>query len=1282
MKKTQFIDLIQTIKKNIVAFISMCIFVVLAVGLFLGIGFSSTATYKIADNISLKGNYHDLNILYPYGFTNDDINTIKALNSSYKVEGYYYTYEYLDIDGTKNQISITQINDEIDMLYDIEGNLPSKKGEIAIEKNAAKLLNLKIGDTVTFNENNSDNLELINQSIKFDSKNDNVEDLMNEETGKGYLSTYTFKVTALVNTPTMMHSIKNMYGVSLSNGLNLDGFMFVSEDSFKKEAFIGYPGLLIKDESLIGLSLFSDEYKEAVNKLKTNVEDTINSIADKNNALVLSSVDNVINAADNKLNEGKSQIDDAEKEIANKENQIISGQNQIISGQNQIASNTRKLNNGQVTLNDALIAIDDGEKQINENEKLLKEASEKIEDGKKQISDAESQIALKESEINSYQETIDSIKSLVNDEVDKGFEDTDKVINPIKELNLDELSKEELISILKSIIDSTYTLFNDQGYYYTELYRFGLFDEVFEDGNFYTRMQTIPFTKGASHISAYLSDHEDSTSDFYNRDKYIESYQLINEIISTEDNPTSYHDDLADAIDEIVGDNRLEEECKSIIYDPILEEFYSESDNEKIINTIKYLIENYDLYKSDYNIIKSAVNTILFPYQEELDNAKETLNEYKQELESKKKELEDGINAYNDGKAKLDEAKTLLENAKKEYATNKSLLDSSWNELNNAISRLNSAKIQLSSAIGKLNKAKEELSDAKQEYESSKKTVDDFKKTREDIRSYEATYLTALDNASIHSFRTIAGILMKIKYTMAGLFLAIGLLVCYFSILRMVNDHIKLIGTKKALGFHTKEITRTYLLFTGISTVVGCVLGVILGTYAIQKIVMSAVISSSTYNGTLFAFDMFETIIICLAEIVLLLVIAYATTRIILKENAVVLLAGPKPPSGKKHFYEKFKLWKNISLFDKTIINNCIADKRRVLGTLVGVCGCTALIVTALTLNNCLAKNFNKQFGELFKFDSIIYYDGEESKTGINNILAKYNVTRVDALKTYTVIKDNNGGSLYAFLIVPEDEDGFKQLVNMEAMTNKDSDPYKGLWVTYAYKNYYKDSINDEFAFTTLSGVNAKVKANGYFSYYLMLAQMFMDKDTYKEANNGEYHTNSILINTDNVDKDALLDELKNVEGFIQLENFKAGHKESFDIMQNLAIAIIVIYVTLSFAMAILVLLNLYTMFVNEKKKELITLMINGYSIKDTKKYISRDTVLLTTIGIILGIILGTEFGFISIDTFNTYVTYVYKEFDLMACLIGTLTCAILSYIMCKIALRRVNKFKMSDINN
>ncbi len=1287
MKKTQFIDLITIIKKNIVAFVSVCLFVSLAVAIFLGIGFSSTATLKIADNIADNANFHDLNILYPYGFSEDDINTIESLNDSYTVEGYYYAYEYIKVDGNLNQISVNQISEKIDILYDIEGTLPVSKGEIALDKTTASNLGIKIGDVIAFEDDNSENLELINRAINFDSKTDDVNSLMEEETKTGYLTTYTYKVTALVSKPTMMHQNKNMFGVAYTNGLGIDGFMFVSEDSFKKEAFVGYPGILIKDETLNDYSLFSDEYKDGVNALKSNVETAIASITENKNTLVLSSIDEVIDAADDKLYDGEKQINDGEKRISD-------GEQKIADGEKQITSNSKKISVGKSQINSAQKTINNSESQINESEKLLEEANAQIEDGKKQISDGENQINDAEKQITEYEEKIETAETGIEiaqeyiDEFNTKFSDSDEVVDSLREgrEKINEMSKDELVSLMKEFINGTYRILNKQGYEYSCLAKY----EIVDKDLFYSKInKPIPSTKGGTYIANYLSNHEDVKNNFYYDvdeeimvgDEYVEYVSKINEILAKEEKDEDDFDDINDNIEYISNYNDPESymngNTKTIILDTILEDYYNDSDEETLRSTINYLFDEYDAYKEDYNTILSFADKAkekLNTYKTKLDESKKQVEAAKQELDSKKQELNDGINSYNENKAKLDNAKVQLANAKSKLESSKSELNGAIVKLNNAINELNNFKKQL-------NDAKEELEDAKKEYEESKLTVDDFKEKRDSIKSYEATYTTGLDSSSIHSFRAISEILNKVKYTMAGLFLVIGLLVCYFSILRMVNEHIKLIGTKKALGFYTREITKTYILFTGISSILGCIIGVLIGYFLVQKTTMTSIISATTYNGLILTFNGKETVLICLMEVILLVLITYGATTLILKENAVVLLAGPKPPSGKPRFYEKFSLWKKISLFNKTIINNCVADKRRVLGTLIGVCGCTALVVTAFTLNNCLTKNFNKQFGEYFGFDSIVYYSNDSAKEELNEILDKYNVSSVNVLKTYTIIKDDDGGSLYSFLIVPEDIDDFKEIVDIDPMTNKNSDPYTGLWITYSYKNVYKD-INDEFEFTTLSGANARVKASGYFAYYLNIAQMFMDKESYTEINDGEYSTNAILIDTSDVDLESLSRELQDVDGFIKLEDFKGLHKEAFDITKNLATTIVGIYAILSFLMAILVLLNLYTMFVMEKKKELITLMINGYSIKVTKKYISKDTVLLTIVGIALGIGLGTVFGFISIDTFNTYTSYVYKEIDIPACLIGAANSGVLSYIMCKIALRKVDKFKMSDINN
>lgn len=1342
MKKTQFIDLITIIKKNIVAFVSVCLFVMLGIGLFLGFAYSEDSTSKLIEGVRTDGDYRDLNILFPYGFSDDDIKKIKELSASYQVEGYYYCYEFLKVDGDKKQIDIREVNSDIDILYNVEGSLPSKVGEIAVEKQAAKNIGLKIGDTITFEEDDNDNLELINQTLNFDSSKDDVDSLMEKKTGQGFLNTYTYKITALVSTPTIMSTVSGLYGASLTNGLSIDGVMFISEDSFKKEAFTGYPGLLIKDNSLNSIDLLSDEYKEAVNSLKSNIEDIISSITDNKNVLISSSVDEVIKTADDKLDDGQKQIVDGEKEIAEKEKQIDDGQIQINNGEKKIIDNTRKLNDGQAQINVAKKSISDAQVQIEENEKLLNNAGEQIEEGKKKIeeakqeisaneakiADGENQIKEKEAEIEIAQDMVDLIDNFVDSEFDKSFEECDEVINNLREKypsdtqdddkktdddtkddssdgeERSEQSKEDIVKDLNSIVNVTYKLFNNQVHYYTELYKYKyvyesdyefvdkIFDEIFKDKTYYEKIANIPFINGEKYIGSYLKDNKvEGFEDWSDEGWYVECYEAIEKILAKEEKDDEDFKTISANINVIRGFN-VEENKKEIILNTILKHYCDDSTEDDLTSTIKYLIEEYDAYLGEYKSLLSYVNEGKAQLEEskkqlddakkQLEDGKQKLSQAKEELASKEKQLEDGINAYNEGKAKLDSAKEKVADAKEQLALRVSDLNQGWAQLNSAISKLNSAKSELNSAKNKLNEAREKLSDAKKEYSDGKKSVDDFKKARENLAIYKATYQTSIELPSLQPFKAMCSVLSKLKYSMAGLFVTIGLLVCYFSILRMVNDHIKLIGTKKALGFYTKEITRTYLLFTFISTILGCVFGTLLGTYVIQNVIMKAILTSSTYGKMVTSFDNLQTVSICFVEIILLVLITYGAAKFILKENAVVLLAGPKPPSGKTRFYEKFGLYKKISLLDKTIVNNCVTDKRRVLGTLIGVCGCTALVVTALTLNNAISKNYNRQFNDLYHFDSIVYYSDETSKEELNDILSKYNIPKANVLKTYTSLVDNNGGSMCSHLIVPEDEEEFKKLVYMEPTTNKDNDPYSGLWVTYAYKNIYKDSINDEYDIATLSGASARVKASGYFNYYLATAQVFMDKDTYIQASGGKYSTNAILIDTSKTDLVSLKNELSKVDGFVKLEDFKETSKGTFNVLSSLSKAIVGAYVLLSFIMAVLVLLNLYTMFVNEKKKELITLMINGYSLKDAKKYISKDTVLLTIIGIILGLILGTIFGFISIDTFNTYYTYVCKSVDLWACLLGIANSAILSYIMCRIALRKVNKFKLSDINS
>ena len=106
-------------------------------------------------------------------------------------------------------------------------------------------------------------------------------------------------------------------------------------------------------------------------------------------------------------------------------------------------------------------------------------------------------------------------------------------------------------------------------------------------------------------------------------------------------------------------------------------------------------------------------------------------------------------------------------------------------------------------------------------------------------------------------------------------------------------------------------------------------------------------------------------------ELVLVLGTTWLACRSILRKHAVDLLRGPEPPSAKERFYEKWDLWDGLPLFIQTIVNNCVNDKRRVLSTIVGVAGCTALIVTAITLNNDVMKSYDAHYANVYGFDTI-----------------------------------------------------------------------------------------------------------------------------------------------------------------------------------------------------------------------------------------------------------------------------------------------------------------------
>jgi len=237
-----------------------------------------------------------------------------------------------------------------------------------------------------------------------------------------------------------------------------------------------------------------------------------------------------------------------------------------------------------------------------------------------------------------------------------------------------------------------------------------------------------------------------------------------------------------------------------------------------------------------------------------------------------------------------------------------------------------------------------------------------------------------------------------------------------------------------------------------------------------------------------------------------------------------------------------------------------------------------------------------------------------------------------------------------------------------------------GAWVSQAYAEHFGAKPGDVITLNGTDGTSHEVKILGFYGFWLTYHEMVMGRDSY-EREFGEAVPNVVFADTGGVAVEDLEGDLTKVDGFYSITDDKAYQHLNFETFSAVSSAVVAIYLALAALMAIVVLLNLNVMFIEEKKRDLIVLMINGFSVKDAKHYISYDNIVLTILGIIAGVLLGCIMGSITVMAIEPSTAVFVKSVDGWAVLIGILGAAILSIIMGWISLRRIPKFDLTDIN-
>ncbi len=586
--------------------------------------------------------------------------------------------------------------------------------------------------------------------------------------------------------------------------------------------------------------------------------------------------------------------------------------------------------------------------------------------------------------------------------------------------------------------------------------------------------------------------------------------------------------------------------------------------------------------------------------------------------------------------AELDAARSQLDAASGQLASGKQQLATGQAQYASGLAEYESGKAEQSDGQAQLDEkraeAEEEFADAQRQIDEAQADIDAI--ADEDIDVY---VLDRTKNAGAESFRQDAGRIDQIAQVFPLLFFLVAALVSLTTMTRMVEEERVLIGTYKALGYSGARITSKYVVYAVVASGIGAVVGIaalsqflpwfIMGAYSIMYAVPCcptpidpplAVLAAGLGVGITVAATWF----------------AMAAT---LRERPAALMLPRAPKAGKRILLERIRpLWRRMSFSWKVTARNLFRYKRRFFMAVVGIAGCTALLLTGLGLQNAINDIIDKQYGDLYRFNTIVRLDDEATDQERGAVAAR---AQRDAQGEATwvrvenkIVRSQDGAAEHRVdVTVPSDPDNFgnfnvlRERVGGAPLTLDDS----GVLVSEKLARQLSLAVGDEVdvydedAVGNVSGQARSVRVAGIMENYVGQA-IIMTPALYTQVMGEEpvFSTLYANLSDDEQTRDAFSQDVRGMDG-VKTCTFNDETIGSYRTMLKSVDSVVVVLVVAAALLAFVVLYNLTNINITERLREIATLKVLGFTQHEVNAYIYRETLLLAVIGAVVGLALG-----------------------------------------------------------
>lgn len=634
------------------------------------------------------------------------------------------------------------------------------------------------------------------------------------------------------------------------------------------------------------------------------------------------------------------------------------------------------------------------------------------------------------------------------------------------------------------------------------------------------------------------------------------------------------------------------------------------------------------------------------------------------ELNAKNVELEAAAGQLSSAESQLAAAKQQIEDGKNALAAAEA-------ELMDGEKQLAAAKEQIEEKEDQLEAAETELADGLLQYQENQSEFDkqmqdaddqiaDAQSKIDEIEKPETYVLDRNTNVGYVCLKNDSGVVKGIANVFPVFFFLVAALICMTTMNRMVEEQRTQIGVLKALGFSEGKIMGKYLFYSGSAAISGTLIGYVLGIHFFPLVIITAYGIVYKMGGIYYVSDLPLALVSLTVAVLCSVGTTWLSCHKELKEVAADLMRPKAPKAGKRVFLEHVPfIWKRLKFLQKVSVRNIVRYKKRFFMMVIGISGCTALLVMGFGVRDSVVAVADQQYEEIQLYDiGVTLKDGkmpgEANLKSLDSVLKKENAAGMYAMeKTIDLVTDKGTKSIHMVAVENPDEVG-----DFISLHTKKQEPIaypkegeavlsKKVAETYAVKKgdtiLLRDSDNNEMHLKVTG-----ICENHIYNY------VYIAPESYEKQIGDVVFKNVYVRLPDASDIHEVSAALMKADG-VTAVTVNSDMLSRISQMMSCMNYIVIIIIICAGALAFIVLYNLNNINITERVREIATIKVLGFYPKETASYVFRENMVLTAIGCGLGLILGKWFhrfvmGEIQIDmvSFNVQINAVSYLFSVL----------------------------------